>query len=247
MSDENTGEPPALRETKRPLTKVRSMPNDLTFDEIHDILCNVRRMIGHSFYMARSREEVQRWLNKLRVAFHSFDEFINDFAVEAINDIVRFTNLPSEMRIESDISVDRLMQHIDRTTGHFFELVWNLDVRLVNQATSTFGDMHAEVCDTFQLAGNFQYRCDAAQVGRNRLMQGENFKALFFDADVKPINLIVLFREFPGSLDTRLRQFIDGLVNQLFNGCAHRQQIAMQDAKIASEMDGHDYVSNLRF
>ena len=221
------------------------MPNDLTFDEIHDILCNVCRMISNSFDMARSREQVQCRFDKLRVAFHSFDEFVNDLAVETVNDIVSFTNLPSEMRIQSDIGVDRLMQHIDRTTGHFFKLVWDLDIGLINQTASTFGDMYAEVCDTLQFAGNFQHGCDTAQVGRNRLMQGENLEALFFDANVKPINLIVLLREFLGSFDARLRQFIDGFVNQFFNGCTHRQKIAMQDTKIASEMDGHGQVSNM--
>jgi hypothetical protein len=98
------------------------------------------------------------------------------------------------------------------------------------------GDVHRQVSHALQVGVDLHGRDDSAQVGRHRLVQGEQLEAAVVDLDVQFVDRLVAIQHAPDQRDVAGRQSLDGGADTLLRQTTHFEQPALEHFELLLEM-----------
>jgi hypothetical protein len=132
-----------------------------------------------------------------------------------------------------------LPDHHAGQVGHALQLLRNGDRRQLRQVQGAFGDVLGQVAHALQVGVDLQGGGGAAQVHGNRLVQGQNFQALFFNVVFVLVDLRVALDDVAGKVHVALLEGPGRQLNGLLDGARQRQQVPLQVVQVAVEVLGH--------
>ena len=191
------------------------MADNLTLNQINHIFSDVRRVIRDAFKVPRHRKQMHGRIHQSRRLSHDVLQRIKNVVVQIIHNVIIGANLPSRIGVEFDERVNRLVQQIERGVRHLLHARWNRWLGIVREPCSSFGDIHGEITNAFQLTGNLQNRGHSTKIDRDRLMKCENFEAVFLYLDIVAIDLVVTKLNLPQRVRVPREQTIDGSVERI--------------------------------
>ncbi len=91
-----------------------------------------------------------------------------------------------------------------------------------------FCNIDGEIADAFQVVVHFQTRDHIAEISGDRLVQGENFQALFFHVKLKMVDFNIIFNDFSGFFAIGRHHRVHCVGNGIFHHAAKRQDAFFQ-------------------
>jgi hypothetical protein len=166
---------------------------------------------------------------------HLLLELFVDDVLHVVHFVVRCADIKRQSHIRVDECVETLLEHLLSLQGHRAEVERMLRAVQGAQKYSRLRDIHREVPYSLEIVVDLQDRHEVSEIVGYRLMECEDFEALFLEVDLSLVDLNIPIDHLSGKLRVPGINSLYRQAQMILDLSAYGQDLFIQPFNLAAE------------